>query len=227
MLRRRLFHIFLIMALAICLPGLGRAATLHVGPGQTYATIQAAIDAANPLDQIVVHDGIYVENLVINQPLAITSSDFLTFGQNDGAVLDASDIASTLHGIEVNSPGVSIRGLSIHSALGMTADYLEYRAGIVLRADGCTVTNNRLGWDEDHENSLGIWLDDADNTLLDENEIMGVMHGIWMQNSRACTVSGNDVHGAGNASYSGGLYIMGDYAAPDPGADDHRSDPSL
>lgn len=207
-----------VAALALSAPAAAPAADLHVGPGQPYATIQAAVDAAVPLDQIVVHDGIYAENVSIAKPLAVRSLDFLTFGENDGAVLDAGAAADTLHGIEVLSSPVVIEGLSIHGALGMTADYQEYLAAIVLREGGCTVAHNRLGWDDAHGNSLGIMLDDADATTLRENEILGVMHGIWMDASRACDVIGNDVHGAVNSSYSGGLYIMGDYAAPDPEA---------
>ncbi|MBM4132117.1 hypothetical protein FJ250_14020, partial [bacterium] len=131
---------------------------------------------------------------------------------------DAGGAASTLHGIEVLSAGVVIEGLSIHGALGMTAGYLEYRTAIVLRADGCEVSHNRLGWDDDHRNSLGLWLDDADFVAVRDNEILGVLHCIQMNDSRACDVTGNDVHGAVNTTYSGGLYIMGDHAAPDPEA---------
>lgn len=204
--------------LAFAAPAAAPAADLHVGPGQPYATIQAAVDAAAPLDQIIVHDGVYAENVVIATPLALRSLDFLTSGGNDGAVLQAGAASSTRHGIEVLSSPVVIEGLSVYGALGMTEDYSEYLAAIVVREDGCTVAHNRLGWDDTHRNSLGVMLDDADAATLQENEIVGVMHGIWMEVSRECLVTGNDVHGAVNSSYSGGLYIMGDYAAPDPQA---------
>jgi hypothetical protein len=41
------------------------SANLNVGSGQTYATIQDAVDAAQPGDTIVVHAGVYNENVVI------------------------------------------------------------------------------------------------------------------------------------------------------------------
>lgn len=38
---------------------------------QAYATIQAAIDAANPNDKILVYPGTYEESLIINIPVHI------------------------------------------------------------------------------------------------------------------------------------------------------------
>lgn len=40
---------------------------LHVGEGQPYATIQDALDAANDGDLIIVHPGIYYENLIVGK----------------------------------------------------------------------------------------------------------------------------------------------------------------
>ena len=48
------------------------ASTLRVGPGETYGTIQAAIDAASPGDTIRVGPGIYPESLVLSKaPLGL------------------------------------------------------------------------------------------------------------------------------------------------------------
>lgn len=52
----------------------GTQTGLQVGPGQQYATIQAAIDAASPGATIVVHGGTYNEELLWNKPVDIVEA---------------------------------------------------------------------------------------------------------------------------------------------------------
>ena len=51
-----------LVVLMLCPPA--EAATLNVGPTQTYQTIQGAINASSPGDVIQIADGIYAERLV-------------------------------------------------------------------------------------------------------------------------------------------------------------------
>ena len=94
----------------ISLPGLATAATRHVGAGQTYATIQAAVDASSPGDSIVIHDGTYVENVTVDRALAIVSQDYLDNGEYDSAILDAG--SNYMSALTVLSGLVSVEGLS-------------------------------------------------------------------------------------------------------------------
>ncbi|MCB9079512.1 MAG: hypothetical protein H6631_18065, partial [Anaerolineaceae bacterium] len=67
----------------------------HVGSGQTYTTIQAAIDAANNGDLIIVHPGLYFESPIIYKNIklqgygpGVTSIDGRFLGFGAGAVFD-------------------------------------------------------------------------------------------------------------------------------------------
>jgi hypothetical protein len=52
------------------------AATLHVGAGQAYSTINAALGAANTGDTIIIHEGIYRETCVVqNDNLTIQAAE--------------------------------------------------------------------------------------------------------------------------------------------------------
>jgi len=54
---------FLLASLAAAPLASAQGAELHVGQGQPYLAIQAAIDDADDDDFVIVHDGTYTENV--------------------------------------------------------------------------------------------------------------------------------------------------------------------
>ena len=74
------------------------ALTLSVGPGQTYTTIQAAVNAALPRNSINVAPGTYTENVFLAQSLAgLTGTAFAvngSFGIGPGVVQRVSGLTS-------------------------------------------------------------------------------------------------------------------------------------
>ncbi len=70
---------FLLTAILVLGTSLGvRANTLTVGTGQTYATIQSAINAASAGDTIKVLPGTYNEAIIINKSVVIQGSGYET-----------------------------------------------------------------------------------------------------------------------------------------------------
>lgn len=209
MLRRSLSARVLIIAMGICIPGLGQAATLEVGPGQTYATIQTAIDAAAPLDLVLVHDGTYVENVVISKTLFLRARDYVVGGENDGAIIDASG-SETDPGILVTADGVWVDGFTVVGSLGIDLTG-NSRSGIHLRGvSGCTVSHNNLGWDEEgFRNSVGLFLEECDHCDNTGNEIYDSLDGFALANGTFNTFSGNHCEGAVYNTHASGITLYG------------------
>jgi len=107
-----------ILILMVLLPCLIFAATLSVkqdGSGD-YTVIQAALDAANPGDTVLVYPGRYLENLMIE-------TDNITLMSLEGTTGDAAYIDSTIidgnHSdrcLRATSEDTIIRGLSFTMA---------------------------------------------------------------------------------------------------------------
>ena len=140
----------------------------NTGNGSQFApwrSIQYTIDQAFPGDTIkVVGDNNvftndYIENIIINKSLMVEN-------QNDGGshpqirALDAMK-----HIFHITASEVTIKGLDIYGAnRGIMA------AGICLEnISGCTIINNRVGWDKSHKCRVGILLRSASNNIIEGN----------------------------------------------------------
>jgi hypothetical protein len=85
------------LVLAAAVPA--HAATLSVGAGQAYATIGAAVAAAEPGDEVVVYDGTYVESLALSEGITLRGAT------PRGAVIDgnvALGAVATLSGLTID-----------------------------------------------------------------------------------------------------------------------------
>jgi hypothetical protein len=127
---------FGLLALLLAVIGLAAAPpayadVLEVGPGKTYATIQAAVNAANADDEIHVYPGIYAESVDLSQmnpngnirlitvdDAGIPLSSTVTVSPTVGAAFGTSSTFSgdvTIHGFIVRSPNTNGISLAVNS----------------------------------------------------------------------------------------------------------------
>ena len=63
------------------------AATIEVGSGKPYTTIQSAINAASSGDTILVYDGIYNETIIVSKKLIVKSVN-----GSGSTIIDATEV---------------------------------------------------------------------------------------------------------------------------------------
>ena len=128
----------------------------NINKGTDYTTIQAAINAASPIDEIHVDSGTYYENVNVNKKLTLRGIDTGT----GMPVVDARGSGST---ITLSAEGITIEGFTVTGA-GSYPD-----AGMKV-----TSSNNTLMGNTASNNSYyGIWLQSSSNyNILYHNNLI-------------------------------------------------------
>jgi parallel beta-helix repeat protein len=165
----------------------------EVEPGKfigynAFAKIQDAINAVTSGGRIIVYEGTYYENIVINKPLTLTSASLPII--DGGAAGDC---------ITVSTNNVVINGFEIRNGYN----------GITGETDASTFSNNVI---HDNLNILGyagvgvlLW-GDNDNNLITGNEIYNNdRQGIFIGYSDTTKISTKNVI-SHNIVYNNGLY---------------------
>ncbi|RNI13670.1 VPXXXP-CTERM sorting domain-containing protein [Methanohalophilus portucalensis FDF-1] len=129
-----------------------------------YDTIQGAVDAAGDYDTILVYPGTYNENVNVDIPLNITSTDGASVTHVTADVLEypVFDIESnnvTINGFNISGTTHTYRG-------SITLDEVEY----------CNITNNNIS---NSDNGIFIRLTSKNNNLVD-NHVSGNTKGIYL-----------------------------------------------
>jgi Right handed beta helix region len=112
------------------------AATLCVNPGGIggcYATIGAAVAAANIGDTIQVGAGKYFEDVIIDRPLSLIGAD------RSKTIVDATGKAN---GIYID--GLDHSGLSDVVVRGFTIQHANFEGILVTNASSVTISDNRV-----------------------------------------------------------------------------------
>lgn len=185
------YNIFFCMLALFLAAGTAGAATLNVGQGQTYSTIQSAIDASQTGDVISVSEGTYYENVVLSKSgIAIMGKNkekTIIDGQKIGSVIRIETNDVTISGFTIRNNGGSGKedaGVSLYNAnnnmiansifVNNTAGIAIYSssnnnviAGNYIRSNGRYGINlyssldNKIYGNQIQQNQIGIYADSA------------------------------------------------------------------
>ncbi|MFC7044848.1 nitrous oxide reductase family maturation protein NosD [Halobacteriaceae archaeon GCM10025711] len=123
---------------------------------QTFDSVQAAVEAADPGDTVVL-SGIFQERVVVNTSnLTLTSADgsmALINGTGEGDVLTINGDNATLDRVWVSNSGYRAESND---------------AAVWVNSSDATIVNSRVT-----EMTFGIWIDGVDDAVLRNNTIVG------------------------------------------------------
>ena len=144
---------------AVLAIGIVSATTWYVEEGES---IQAAVDAANNGDSIIVRDGTYTENVDVNvDNLTIQSEN-----GSDSTIVQAADYND--HVFEVQANYVNINGFTVKGALLKTGIYFN-------NINNCDILNNIA-----LNNKYGIYLRYSSNNNLTNNKMSGNNYNFYV-----------------------------------------------
>ena len=190
MKRRLVFALFcvaIILGLTMPMSPVAEAqATVYVP--DDYSTIQAAVNAVSPGDTIIVRDGTYTENVVVNKTLTIQSENGA-----DYTTVQAAD--PTDHVFDVTANYVTVSGLTLKNA---SDD--PWSSGVFLNGvTQCTVSNCVA---RNNEKGFCLWYSDNCQIIgSDSSDGVGQI-GIYLTHSHH-----NDVLNNITSGNSRGMYI--------------------
>lgn len=190
---------------------LANAKEWQVNPGN--GTLQAAIDAAQPDDSLLLATGTYTGSINIHQSLSLSGNGTNNSNtKSSGSIIDGE---GSSHVITVSAPDVLIKGLTIQhsgsvlededSAIFITdkgdrarieANYLEQnQIGIYLKGpDDVIVSNNTIIGSQFHrvnDRGNGVYLWNTPGSVIKDNTIRYGRDGIFVNGSRNNVFSGN------------------------------------
>lgn len=161
MMTGRTFFLFLAVFLSLSfIPVAAGAATLYVGDSQTFASIQAAVNAAQPGDTIEVVPGLYDERIVINKAITLRGAtagvskkgyvvpDSYVYDHVSESVIQPSTLANEPV-VDITSGGVTFDGFIV--AVTVAKTYPTYANTYLIRMvaagnlNDVTIQNNVLG----------------------------------------------------------------------------------
>jgi len=194
------YKVLFFILVTFLLTGIAGAATLNVGPGEAYSTIQSAIDASETGDVISVSEGIYYENVVLTKSgIAITGKNkekTIIDGKNTGSVIRIETDDVTISGFTIQNNGGSGKedaGVSLYNANNnMVANsiFINNTVGVNIysSSNNNVITGNKIL----SNGRYGINIFSSLDNNIYGNQIQGNQIGIYADSARGCQIYGNN-----------------------------------
>lgn len=136
-----------------------------------FPTIQAAVNNASDGDTVLVFNGTYFENVVVNKTIMLVGED------RDTTIIDGGGSG---FGINVTSDNASVSGFTIRNNGSVIVR--------VFNADNCNLTGNALA-----DGSVGIGLSNAEGSHIGGNAISNNLVGILFESCDGNVLENNNV----------------------------------
>ncbi|KUK43286.1 MAG: right-handed parallel beta-helix repeat-containing protein [Methanothrix sp.] len=194
---------FILMTLILSEAAAGAETHFVDGAGsENFTSIQDAINASEAGGEIIVLNGTYRENLVVDRPITLRGEGmpvvsggvsylpFITINAS-GVVLDGFVFAGCTND---SCDSASVRVLSDGSKILNNTIYGSSSHGIcVLKSTGHLISSNRIC----DNFKAGIRLAGANDSQISDNEIRGNGYGIYIEDSSHDVIAYNDISASG------------------------------
>jgi len=154
---------------------------IYVGQNEVYTDIQTAINESSSNARIIVRDGEYRDNIVIQRSVTLISDNGYTH-----TTIVAKDSSQSV--ILIQESNVTVQGFTLYGATHFPS------SGIFIDtpAKSCHILNNQCGITHKQNNAFGIYLNATDNNMLINNQCaFNTENGIHIESSYKNSIINN------------------------------------
>ncbi len=175
----KIIKILFELSVILLITGFADASTLNVGQGQTYATIQSALDAANSGDVISVGEGTYYENIAVR-----TNGVLLTGKNKENTIIDGQKTGSV---VRIEADNVIVSGFTLRNNGGSGKE----DAGVTMYS----ASNNMIANSIIENNTIGVAIYSSSNSnIISGNYIKSnYRNGIFVYSSGDNKIYNNNI----------------------------------
>jgi Ca2+-binding RTX toxin-like protein len=174
--------------------------------GDGFASIQAAVNAAQDGDTILIVAGVYDENVTVDRDITILGANFGKAG-NSPTRGNETEITGGIRFV-AGSAGATLDGVSVTGAGFKTAMGLDRDTGVVIAADGITIINSVLSGDLGQDTRPFSTTNGAQDFHIGGNLVAGWAQGGYVVLSTSGTIEGNIFNGNGNGVITESITVI-------------------